>query len=228
MRCRSSAFEYSLVPAVLASCAAFTSTYPLDSFKIQTQTDKLNKNSNLFAGYGEGLCICIGTAIVYFNLYAFLAASCEHVPIRAAIATCFSCLIKVPGKSITKQLQNQDFATAGEAVRETVDTLGIQGFYRSLGPYLLSDIPENALRFWLYSFLANYFQSTLVIGLVAGVVISLAVQPMDMLQTQVICNYKDKLDLGKLNLFKGTVPALLSNCLQTTIFVMAHGVFAQV
>ena len=216
--------DYAILPAVAASVAAFTAGFPLDTVKIQMQTGKLSARTNPMAGYRESLLVCVTTSLLYFALFQLLGPLC--VPARAAVSTCFSCMIKVPGKSVTKLLQNQDYDNAVDAMAATLRDLGWRGLYRGLAPYVASDVPENVLRFVLYGLLSAHLQSTLAIGLITGVVVALATQPIDMLQTQVICNYKQKLQLGKVKYFRGTHCALLSNSLQTCVFFVVNDFLA--
>lgn len=216
--------DYDVLPAVAASIAAFTAGFPLDTVKIQTQTGKLGARTNPMAGYRESLLVCVATSLTYFALFELLGPLC--VPARAAVSTCFSCLVKVPGKSVTKLLQNQDHDNAVDAVRATLRDLGWRGFFRGLTPYIAGDVPENVLRFVLYGLLSAHLQSALAVGLVTGVAVALATQPIDMLQTQVICNYKQELRLGEVEYYKGTPYALLSCSLQTCVFYVVNASLA--
>jgi hypothetical protein len=217
---------YSFAPAVLGSMAAFTSTYPLDTIKTLTQNDiKLEKKHNLLSGYFPGLFVCCITTSVYFAMYSILSQHLSNIA-SAMVATMFSCAVKTPGKAIVKLMQNGDFVDCGNAMKFLHNQFGVYGFFRGYIPYLIDDVPENAIKFFLYDFFGTLFpEFPIIVGILTGFISSIVTQPLDVIQTKLLCNKTtDSLDYKKINYMSGLVITLVIHSIQAMVFYLIHHV----
>jgi hypothetical protein len=91
-------------------------------------------------------------------------------------------------------------------------------------PYLLDDIPETAIKFYLYSFFgAMYPKNSLLVGTITGLITSIITQPLDVIQTKLICNINnEKINYKKVNYFNGMLLSLLINTIQSAVFFYIH------
>lgn len=218
--------SYSCIPAILGSLAAFTTTYPLDTYKTFIQNDKSSKHINIkrgFKGYSPGLILCCITSTIYFFIFTKIS---QHLPLLPAsiISTFCSSLVKVPGKTITKLLQNGDFPNVQKATSFMFNKYGVNGFYRGFIPYIMNNVPETSLKFYFYNLLKNmYPNNSFIVGALTGLVVSIITQPLDVLQTKVMCNVSStKLNYKKINYFSGICMSLLINSVQTCVFFHVH------
>jgi hypothetical protein len=214
---------YSLGPALIGSMTAFSTTYPLDTYKTLIQTDTETKGINLFQGWGPGIVVCCMNASVYFIVFSNLV---HHLPLIPAsmISTLCSCCLKVPGKAITKLLQNGDFPSSKSAVIFLYKNYGLMGFYRSFIPYIVDDVPQTALKFFLYDFFGKMYPcNPFLVGIFTGLISSILTQPLDVLQTRMICNISNKkLNYKNLNYFSGLTYTLIINSVQSIVFFNIH------
>jgi hypothetical protein len=216
---------YSLGPALIGSMAAFTTTYPLDTYKTLIQTNSKTEEINFFQGYAPGVCVCCMNASVYFIV---LSNMLHHLPLVPAsmISTVCSCCLKVPGKAITKLLQNGDFSNIKEASVFLYDNYGLIGFFRGFFPYIIDDVPQTALKFFLYDFFGKLYPSNpFLTGICTGLISSILTQPFDVLQTKILCNTSTKtLDYKNLNYFSGLTMTLIINSVQSIVFFNIHSI----
>lgn len=226
--CKCATTPYSVIPAVISSIVAFTSTYPLDTYKTRVQVISKDKTkiTGLLQGYIPGVLLCCTTAFIYFSMFQILLQhlTSTHASLMASFMSTFA---KVPGKSITKLLQNGTFSSFHKAVTYIIDKYGYIGFYRGFWAYVLDDVPETALRFYLYAFFTSIFPAEkTLIGICAGVFSSILTQPFDVLQTNLVCNISTKkIDYKKINYFSGLLVALTINSIQATVFYRVYHIF---
>ncbi len=223
---------YELLPALIGSAIAYSSTYPLDTYKTRIQiadnsinTNQVNKR-NLFQGYREGLCLCMTTATIYFCLYGNIQTiiGSDKYMIASMLSSFIATFIKVPGKVLTKLLQNEIYDCLSSAIRGVHQTFGVRGFFKGLVPYLIDDVPETAIKFYLYSFFSFIFpENTGLTGLITGIISAIITQPLDVLQTHFMCHMKKtKINITKINFFSGTYLSLIINVIQTTLFYQVY------
>jgi hypothetical protein len=217
--------SFNICPAVISSIAAFTSTYPLDTLKTRTQSENVPKSAHkaLFQGYAAGVVLCLFSSFAYFSIL-FALSTCMYIAQASAAASFLSSFVKVPGKAITKLLQNGDFASAHDAAQYIHNNYGIGGFFRGFWPYVLDDIPEMAIKVCLFKYLEAWFgQNTGLIGALSGVLSSIVTQPLDLLQTRMMCNIsKNPIDYAKLPYFSGLPLVLIINAVQSGVFLVTY------
>lgn len=213
---------YSIFPAVISSAIAFTTCYPLDTYKTRIQTDN-KTNSSLYHGYKISLLLCCTITCIYFGWYRFFISmmSLQHATICASFATtCF----KVPCKCVSKLLQNGSFDTFKDVFDFIMGHYGLMGFYRSFWLYVLDDVPETVLKFYLFSQIKMLFPENMaLVGFITGMLTTIVTQPMDVLKTIMICNTTEiKIDLAKIDYTKGIWFVILINAIQSSIFLHVY------
>jgi hypothetical protein len=221
--------SFNIGPAVISSIAAFTSTYPLDTLKTRTQNETStvavpkSAHKALFQGYAAGVVLCVFSSLAYFSIL-FALSTCMYVAQASAAASFLSSFVKVPGKAITKLLQNGDFTSAHDAAQYIHDNYGIGGFFRGFWPYVLDDIPEMAIKVCLFKYLEAWFGlNTGLIGALSGVISSIVTQPLDLLQTRMMCNISKKpIDYTNLPYFSGLPLVLVINAVQSSVFLVTY------
>lgn len=222
------AIPYSVYPSLIGVIASFTSTYPLDTYKTRVQVFKISKpkTCSLFHGYPAGLLLCFTTSFIYFNTFQILL---QHFNLTHAsmIASFISTIAKVPGKSVTKLLQNGSFDSCHDAIQHIRTKFGFKGFYRGFWFYVLDDVPKTVLRYYLYALFGNIFPNdATLVGLCTGLISSVLTQPFDVLQSCFACNMtKKKVDYKQINYFSGLLVALIINSIQATVFYRVYHIF---
>uniref|UniRef100_M1BVS6 S-adenosylmethionine transporter n=1 Tax=Solanum tuberosum TaxID=4113 RepID=M1BVS6_SOLTU len=58
--------------------------------------------------------------------------------------------VRVPTEVIKQRMQTRQFASAPDAVRLIVSKEGFKGLYAGYGPFLLRDLPFDAIQFCIY------------------------------------------------------------------------------
>lgn len=227
---------YLTCPSVISSAVAFTTCYALDTYKTRIQSRKnpkvLIKKSldNLYQGYFEGVLMCCIIACVYFTSLQYL--SCHMASHHASMCASFlTTCVKIPFKSVVKLLQNGNFSSSNVAYTFLLKTYGIKGFFRGFWAYALDDVPETVLKFYLFSEIQKIVPKTMLIfvGCIAGSLSSVVTQPLDVLQTLLICNVSgEKIDYSKVNYFDGMFLTLLINSLQSAVFLQVYGTLTAV
>lgn len=209
---------FNVIPAVIGSALAFTSTYPMDTYKTLIQNDQSTRQ-NLFKGYKYGLALCCSSAFIYFNMYQKLTTM---LPFMSAsfISSIMSIVVKVPGKAVTKLLQNGSFLTLHSASSYIMRAYGPMGFYRGFLAYVMDDVPETVLKFFLFDYLETIFPGQrFVIGALTGILCSILLQPLDVLQTMLVCNIKnEKINYTTIDYTKGMFLAICINSIQNMVF----------
>jgi hypothetical protein len=217
---------YSVCPSILSSAVAFTTCYPIDTYKIKLQNGRAKDipPSYLVKGYREGLALCTFITMVYFGSLQFLMT---HMAFTRAcfFASFITTLVKVPCKSLTKVLQNGTYGNVGDIAKDIWKRYGIVGFYRGFWVYVLDDVPDAVVKFHLYSKLSQMTDNTILVGAITGIVTTILTQPSDMLKTIIICNVEGKpINFAKLNYFKGLHLSILINSMQSAIFFYTYNI----
>lgn len=216
--------SYDIVPALVGSAAAYTIGYPLDTIKTRLQSNNYHSKTihdNLFYGYSYGVLMCMASAGSYFLMYKYLLQmlGADKTIVCSMIATFMSCFVKVPCKSIIKVMQNNNFKHITDATNLIVATFGVWGFYKGFWLYAMDDVPENALKFFLFEFLQTFISVNWLVGALAGFVTSVATQPFDVLQTKIICQNEKSACLKPEESFKGLWLKLVIETLQAATFL---------
>jgi hypothetical protein len=214
--------SYDVLPALIGSAAAYTSTYPIDTIKtrLQANNEECVPMNKLYAGYIHGVFLCMASASTYFVMYNYLLSifGNDKLVICSMVATFISCFVKVPGKSIVKVMQNEGMYKIEDAMNHIKKNFGVYGFYRGFWIYVVDDVPENAMKFLLYEVLQKFITVNWIIGAVAGFLTSVMTQPFDVLQTKIICDEKKCPELKLQDSFKGLGIKLLIETIQSAIF----------
>ena len=212
--------SYPLIPSLCGCIAAYTFVYPFDTYKIRMQHGKHNPfHKNIFAGYVFGAFLCSAYACIYFVTYGKLS---EVMCLNSAssIATFFTLFVKVPSKVVVKVLQNGDYMNIIKIARTIFNKNGLFGFFRGFWFYALNDIPENIVKYNMYDILFLAFpQEPVMIGVLTGLVTSMIIQPLDVLQNITMCNIEGKkIDFMKINYFSGIFVSIITTSIKSVIF----------
>jgi len=112
---------------------------------------------------------------------ARLVAGCGSATI--AVACCYP--LDVIKTRITAQQDSRYYSSVRHAARKILQDEGIRGWYRGIGPTILSVVPGMGLSFFLFDeFSALFPGSVLISGASAGVVASTVVFPLDLVRRQ--------------------------------------------
>lgn len=218
--CISNTIQYPLIPSLIGCAAAFSSTYPFDSYKIRLQNNNQN-NKTLFAGYIQGVLLCCTYAAVYFISYEkMINVLCLSINEASTIATSLSLLLKVPSKVVIKSMQKGEYNTIWQVINIIKKRDGFKGFFRGFWIYAFNDIPENVVKYNMYAFLNFIFPSdAILVGMIAGIFTSVLTQPLDVLQNIIMSNIENKkINFKKINYFSGLLISLITNSIQSAIF----------
>lgn len=214
---------YSILPAVISSAVASTTCYPLDTYKTRLQTGHVTDKS-LYSGYRTSILSCCLTTFVYFS--TLKEFTCLMPLGKAAMCASFlTTCIKVPFKCITKLLQNGRFSTIEQIFEFILSKYGIFGFYKSFWIYVLDDVPETVLKFYLFSYIKSVFpENMMMVGTVVGIITAMFTQPMDVLKTILICSAEtdESIEYKKINYTRGVLLVMVMNALQSSIFLNTY------
>jgi hypothetical protein len=211
---------FNILPATIGCMAAFIVGYPFDTFKVRLQNDKV-KSNNLFTGFVPGILLCGLYASVYFYTYDVLINSSYTINNAASISAITTLVSKVPCKVVIKMMQRYEINNMSKVMIKIYKKNGIQGFFRGFWLYILSDVPENIIKYNMYDFLFKLpFKLPIgVTGILVGIVTSVCVQPIDVLINVIMTNLNDRnIQFKKINYMKGLRLSLITNTIQSFTF----------
>jgi Mitochondrial carrier protein len=225
IRCvRVSANGYSVLPSVVSSVAAYAACYPLDTYKTRLQNGHPNRDA-LYTGLAYGVAYCCFVTCVYFGTLQLLGSA---LPLTAAASTALAAFVttccKVPLKGVSKLLQNRDFSSVEQACRFLYRTHGVTGFYRGFWAYVADDVPDTFVKFMLYAEIKKLIpNNVMLVGFLAGLATTIVTQPLDVLQTRLVCHVApNRIDFKKINYFSGIHLTLLMNGIKSSVFLQLY------
>lgn len=228
--CRVSGAEtiitYKLAPAVIACMSAFAVGYPVDTIKVRLQNGEDSDKKDVLTGFLPSVCMCGLYALVYFASYNNLVQN-TSITTTATISAMCTLLFKVPSKVLIKTMQRYGIGDTKQVAQKIYKTSGIFGFFRGFFLYVVSDIPENIIKYNMYDFLEKLpiVLSHNAAGTLVGIVTSFCLQPIDVLSNVVMSNVDGrKIKLNEINYFKGLYLSLVINTLQCLAFYNVYHV----
>lgn len=219
--------SYPVVPAMLGCMAAFTTGYSFDTVKIRTQTlDNADKADikliqNPYVGFRYALAFCTISAFIYFSSFELLSKTSLNTSQVAGFSTAITLLFKVPSKVIIKSMKRYNIDDIKHIIERIHQQGGIFGFFRGFWLYIISDAPENMIKYNLFEMFqrfAHIFDTT-HIGFMVGILTAIAIQPIDVLVNNWMSNIDNKpIQLKKINYYRGLILAIIANTMECAIF----------
>lgn len=234
--------------------------YPLDTIKTRLQA---NSGRWRVAGGGvfRGLYQGVGTSVIgsmpstaiFFATYEWSKRVClDRLPenlssvahLTGAVAGSITAsLVRTPAEIIKQRLQCGQHSGPISAVRSTLKTSGMIGFYRGIVPMLLRDLPFNAVEFVAYEqFKLLYFRlkekkseltarESALLGALSGATTGILTTPLDVVKTRLMLE-ESRSSVGKImsslwkeagmsGFFRGVTPRLLWISIGGSIFFTA-------
>lgn len=219
-RCLATPEAFKVVPATIGCMVAFTIGFPFDTFKVRLQNEQTRPN-NLFSGFVPGVMLCGLYAFIYFYSYDIFIKSAFNISNAASISAVLALFVKVPCKVIIKTMQRYEINDMAEVIQKIYERNGLPGFFRGFLLYVLSDVPENIVKYNLFDFLLKlpFVLPTSITGALVGIVTSISIQPIDVLINIIMTNMNDRnIQFKKINYMKGLRLSLITNIIQSFAF----------
>jgi hypothetical protein len=221
--------SYPVIPAMLGCMAAFTTGYSFDTIKIRTQTmeypekqaNSIKLIENPYVGFKPALSLCTLCAFVYFFSFEVLSKTSLNISQVASISTALTLLLKVPSKVVIKSMKRYNINDVKHIIEKIYKNNGFRGFFRGFWLYIMSDLPENIIKYNLFEFFQQFKHlfDTSHIGFMVGIMTAVLIQPIDVLLNITMSNIENKpIQFKKINYYRGLILAIIANTIECAIF----------
>ncbi|KAH0695513.1 hypothetical protein KY285_022610 [Solanum tuberosum] len=140
-----------------------TVLYPIDTIKTRLQVARGGGQialKGLYSGLLGNLAGVLPASAIFVGVYEpakqkLLKMFPENLSAVAhltagALGGIAASFVRVPTEVIKQRMQTRQFASAPDAVRLIVSKEGFKGLYAGYGPFLLRDLPFDAIQFCIY------------------------------------------------------------------------------
>lgn len=200
--------------------------FPFENLKILYQTHKNPlihvSSETLLKGFGCFLAYSCIHSFTYFQVFVFMQTLCRSNMHLATVAT--SILVSFYKLPVQFYLRN---IVANNSVVWT-KLLNVQSLCTKYTVMVLEDIPDNALKWYLYMFFSKQnsklgISASLLIGIICTVIMT----PMDMLKTHVLCT-TEKTKEDNQYIFFILLLRMFTNVINTSLFMFLYEFFRNI